>query len=650
MKKILLICSMFLVIQSVTAQITSAIIKANFGVDADLRANYFNGFVQAGNDDWFNNGTAGMGQFIIDTTGAAAIVSGYSTNIASRRQPFYRGMRFAPYSVVNNRLLIDAVFIRDYHGDDSTIFAAGSNKNGMSPATWTCPVSHAIPDKNDILDMMVHVRRAGPNTTDSLWMFGGLSIENVVGNRYFDFEMYQTDIYYDRATRRFYNYGAEDGHTAWLFDASGNITRPGDIVFTAEYGSSSLTMLEARIWVNRASLSMTPTSFTWTGSFDGASTGAQYGYAGIIPKTLGAFYTGLQSVSASTWGGPFSVVLGNNVVTTTYIARQFMEFSVNLTKLGLDPVTLLGGSACGMPFRRILVKTRSATSFTAELKDFVGPFDLFLPARAAASADLPWLCGSTGISTITIENPVSTSVYNWTTADGNIIGTTTGTSITVDRPGSYIVTQQLQSGCSDYAKDTVVIGYSSSCGILDKSELNFTGAYENGKAQLNWISNTNSLMRSYQLERSADGIHFSPIKNISSYTDKTIASYTSVDDLKNFRSSTAYYRLKITDVNNATIYSTIVRLVIPRNELYLSVAPNPTKEKINLQIQAPDNANLQVFVYDISGRLMYSKQTAIIKGVSNINIPGAEKWPAGVYTITAKSSFETRHERVVISK
>ena len=60
-----------------SAQITTPIIKAGFGVDADLRANYFNGFVQTGNDDWFNNGTAGTGIFVIDTTGAAAIVAGY---------------------------------------------------------------------------------------------------------------------------------------------------------------------------------------------------------------------------------------------------------------------------------------------------------------------------------------------------------------------------------------------------------------------------------------------------------------------------------------------------------------------------------------------------------------------------------------------
>ena len=39
----------------ISAQITTPIIKAAFGVDADLRANYFNGFVQSGNDDWFKS-------------------------------------------------------------------------------------------------------------------------------------------------------------------------------------------------------------------------------------------------------------------------------------------------------------------------------------------------------------------------------------------------------------------------------------------------------------------------------------------------------------------------------------------------------------------------------------------------------------------
>src|SRR5687767_9896624 len=121
MKKNLLILTSLLCIYSVlSAQITSPVKKANFGVDGELRANYFDGAIETGNDDWFrNNGT--VGEFIIDTTGAAYLLSRYASDPSSRRLPFFRNMRFPQFSVINSRLLIDAIFIRDYHGDDSTV-------------------------------------------------------------------------------------------------------------------------------------------------------------------------------------------------------------------------------------------------------------------------------------------------------------------------------------------------------------------------------------------------------------------------------------------------------------------------------------------------------------------------------------------------
>ena len=89
MKKNLLILTLLLCITSVLiAQITSPIKKANFGVDADLRANFFDGAIESGNDDWFrNNGT--VGEFIIDTTGAAYMMSRYAADPSSRRLPFF---------------------------------------------------------------------------------------------------------------------------------------------------------------------------------------------------------------------------------------------------------------------------------------------------------------------------------------------------------------------------------------------------------------------------------------------------------------------------------------------------------------------------------------------------------------------------------
>src|SRR6188472_4585059 len=114
MKTYLLFAFIFLTLIS-SAQITTPIIKAAFGVDGDLRANYFNGFVQSGNDDWFNNGTAGTGQFVIDTTGAAAIVAGYLSDASpwpKRMAPLYRSMSRPKFAVINNRIWLDAIFVR----------------------------------------------------------------------------------------------------------------------------------------------------------------------------------------------------------------------------------------------------------------------------------------------------------------------------------------------------------------------------------------------------------------------------------------------------------------------------------------------------------------------------------------------------------
>jgi hypothetical protein len=178
-----LLLSFFIALFSITvsAQITTPMVKARFGVDADLKARVLNGNLTT-SDDWYTlPGTSGSdalnGTFVIDTTGAAAVLAGYAADVSpfpKRMSSLFRGMSKPAFTVVNSRLWLDALFVRDYHGNDSTVFTAGADKNGQSPGNWSGGIQ-GIPDKNDILDMFMHVRRAGPSTTDSLWFFGGLS-------------------------------------------------------------------------------------------------------------------------------------------------------------------------------------------------------------------------------------------------------------------------------------------------------------------------------------------------------------------------------------------------------------------------------------------------------------------------------------------
>ena len=648
MKRLLLSLLLFIAVvtQRITAQITFPVIRAGFGVDADLRSNFFNGFLTAGNDDWFSNTIGGGGQYMIDTTGAAYIVSRYTSLPATRMYPFFRGMRYEQFSIANSKLLIDGIFIRDHHGDDSTVFAAGSNKNGMTPATWTTPISQGIPDKNDILDMFMHVRRDGVNSADSLWFFGGISIASTTGNRYFDFEMYQTDIYYDKPSLRFYGYGPDAGHTSWLFDASGNVTRAGDIIFTAEYGSSSLTLLEARIWVHSSSLSTTPVAFNWGGSFDGDGAGATYGYANIAPKTAGTFYTGLQCVN-NTWAGPFSVVLQDNSVVTNYVAKQFMEFSVNLSKLGLDPLVTMG-DPCALPFRKLLVKTRASTSFTAELKDFVGPFSFFRAPRADIATDFPILCQN-GVAEIWVTNPVSTSLYIWSTPNGNIVGGTIGERITVNQAGTYIVQQQLMDSCgSTYASDTIAITMNNGCDVLNGKPYHFNAKLKDYQTTvLSWKSDDYTAGDLYEIERSTDGVNFISVNTVRANSSGT---YGETDNISRLTTYEVFYRLKFQGTGGRIYYSSAIRLLLQlKQDQFLTVAPNPVKDQFRLSFSVTKPSGAEISIINSTGAVVYEKNEQAETGLNEWIINKPVGWAPGQYIIQVKLADEIFRKRLIIA-
>lgn len=635
------------------AQIAAPVIRGKFGVDADVQNNWFNAALTNApeNDDWYyRNGSAAASIFVIDTTGAGAKMADYAAG-RTLTTPFYKKMRYPAFSIVGSRTLIDAVFVRDYHGNDTTAFAAGSNKNGMSPVDWLGDVQ-PVPNKNDILDSYVHIRREGPTGTiaDTLWMYAGLALEATNGNRYFDFELYQTDIFYTRSTKAFTGYGPDAGHTSWKFDASGNVTQIGDIIFSANYSSASLTSIEARIWIDEADLSVTPNAFQWTYSFDGATNGAQYGYAGIKPLTADPFYFGSTNV-ATTWAGPFGIVRSDNSVLANFAAGQFMEFGVNMTVLGLNPDKLMGVTNCGIPFSKILVKTRASTSFDAELKDFIGPFDLFLPDKADAVADIPVFCGATGVSNLEVINAYSTSSYAWTTANGHIVGTDTGTSINVDQPGTYIVTQTLATSCPIYASDTITIVADPSCVVLASNDVTLNGDLTKSIVNLNWSVFQNQDVQYFTIERSIDGTHFTFVDTINNQSPASrYLAYKAVDNVSGLNASYVYYRVKISTRNGAVQYTRTVRVALNDKTSGITLSPNPVHDHFQLYMHSDADRDVQVQVYSVTGQLMRTMHTQVKKGYSTISMDDFKTWAKGMYTVKVLAGADTFIEKMILTK
>ena len=649
MKKILFSLLFLLLIWHCNAQVTTPAIKANFGVEADLAANFYTSGNTAAVDDWFNISTVGSGKGVIDTTGAAAIIANYQLSPATRKQAFSRLMAFAPYSIVNNRLLLDAVYHRDFHGSDSTVFGAGSNKNGMSPASWAGPGPASIPDKNDILDAMVHVRRAGPNVTDSLWMYAALSLENTTGNRFYDFELYQTDITFNLLTRTFSGYGPSAGHTQWVFDAAGNIVTPGDIIFTAEFSSSSLTLLEARIWVDRTTVTAhpNPVAFSWGGAIDGS--GSQFGYASIKPKTAGAFYTGLQNSESAVWAGPFRLVRDNDAVVTNYIVGQFMEMSINLSKLGIEPANF-ANSPCGSPFRRVLIKTRSSTSFTSELKDFVAPFSFFNYDPVDAYGQVTFFCGPAYITPLYVHNPNPNSIYTWSTSNGNIVGTHVGDTIYVNAPGTYYVNQQMHSQCPRSFIDSVVITQDIHCIILDMGIKNLQATKQGSQNILHWELTNNQLISRYQVEYSTDNIRFISLSNLPTNHEAGNISYQFSHDASFNASPVIYYRVKAIGINGSVKFSNVATL---RNgnsgRVDAMIYPNPSKGALYLSCNNQINENTTVQVINMYGSIVRRFELDLKTGENIYTLPNIAMLPQGSYIVLIPTNQGIIRQKIILS-
>lgn len=460
-----------IVLSNAQAQ-NSPALRAGFGLEGDLYANKrdFGTFMATNSNDWFriSNSPAGNGIGLIDTAGTAATNLLFS-NVNNRNYAFNKGMAYKRFSVLNNRLYLDAKYIRDFHKTDYTAYIT-SNKNGQNPMVWQGGQSQVL-GKNDIMDGYCAFARGGSSLTDSLWMFGALSIIGTNGSRYFDMEFYQTNFQYNGTSGAFDGVGPDAGHTSWVFDNTGKVIQMGDFIVASTFDNFGISNLGFRIWVSKNTYdNVTPNGFKFNGSFDGASNGATFGYATIVPNgTNQIFFLGSTN-TGNTQAPPWGMLDQQSNLCNNYSASQFLEFGINFTRLGVDPA-LVSTYAVSMPCRNVasalVIKSRTSHSFTSNLVDFLGPLDLRQPPITPNAGPDKLACYDRSLpitATFTNLNEYNAPLIAWT-ADmgGTIQGATNSSTITALTPGRYIVSVSRFGGCEIDGRDTVWVRSDRDC-------------------------------------------------------------------------------------------------------------------------------------------------------------------------------------------
>ncbi|MBV4357267.1 hypothetical protein [Pinibacter aurantiacus] len=444
------------------SQLSNGGINAYFGIDGDTRGNYvkygpLTGFISS--DDWFSG--IASGQNVVDTSNASyyrTVLSG-GGNIS-----FNKRMSVPLFSRVNGKLWLDAVYGRDYACTnplfDSTVFAS-SAKNGDNPGNWGGTTSN-IPNKTDLVDVFAHMRRDGSSVYDSLWLFVGASTVGTNGSRYFDIELYKDSFNYKGGT--FISKGPDAGHTQWKFDAAGNITQTGDMILAVNFNPGAPPVVDTRIWVSNSTFTGTiPKYFDFGAVLDGST--AAFGYVSITSKAgTTNFGTGTSNYSTTatndtTYSTPWGTQTSSAGWGTKYESLQLVEIGLNLTRIGVDPALYSALSPCQPMFTDLFFKSRSSNSFTSNMQDFVTPLPFVSLPIMDFTVQSDTLRCNRSAGGITITNHSTIGKYTWTTADGASItsSSTDGSQITLDKPGTYIVSGSPATGCPPTRIDTIVV-------------------------------------------------------------------------------------------------------------------------------------------------------------------------------------------------
>ncbi len=180
-------------------------------------------------------------------------------------------------------------------------------------------------------------------------------------------------------------------------------------------------------------------------------------------------------------------------------------------------------------------------------------------------------------------------------------------------------------------------------GLLPVTLIDFTAVKNNSTITLNWTASREANFRQYEVERSIDGISFNKIGTVQG---QNLSNYNLSD--KNLPDSrTAFYRLKMLDIDGKFTYSKTIFVRLSRNVHAINVYPNPAVNELTIALQRPLKAGSSLKITDIAGKEAINQ--TVNAAQSNIKLQ-VNQLPAGRYFISLLTDGDILHESFVIIK
>lgn len=175
----------------------------------------------------------------------------------------------------------------------------------------------------------------------------------------------------------------------------------------------------------------------------------------------------------------------------------------------------------------------------------------------------------------------------------------------------------------------IIVNTTGACMLLPVNFVSLSVNKNNNAVTLQWDTQNEFPGIRYDIERSSNGTSFFSIGSLFS---NGTAHYSFTDNTP--IPGMNFYRIKASDTaSGRIIYSHIVVINISGKRFVVADVINPFRETLKASITTAEEGPVRIFISNMQGVLVRSKEFFINNGINNISMNGLDDLPAGIYAL-----------------
>jgi uncharacterized protein (DUF1501 family) len=183
--------------------------------------------------------------------------------------------------------------------------------------------------------------------------------------------------------------------------------------------------------------------------------------------------------------------------------------------------------------------------------------------------------------------------------------------------------------------------------VLPVNILSFTGDWKNARVSLQWTTDKEVNIDSYEIQRSEDGISFSKKGTVTALNVNSKHDYTFYDN--SLQQSFYYYRIKVVEKSGTTKYSSVLLLKDAQvvKGVRVKILPNPIDNWFTTSFQDKVTGNISVRMLDLSGKEVWKGEQQA-NDVYNLTFTIDKHVMPGVYVIQVRDKEYEASTKVLL--